>query len=194
MRSAILSVLCLSCLFASAQTTYRDSIRMYIYNYTKNHEVVKGQNLANMHFFDINSDYRVTASFERVTNSPWFEMNTSGLTKKVFRVYGKVSFTLQGTPVTLSVYQSQDGIQSATNKTYLFLPFTDATTGHESYAGGRYIDLKVEDIQNNKITIDFNKAYNPYCAYVAGKYNCPVPPASNAISIPIKAGERAFGE
>jgi uncharacterized protein len=78
-------------------------------------------------------------------------------------------------------------------KNYLFLPFTDATTGIETYESGRYIDLQINDIKNNEVLIDFNKAYNPYCAYVSGVYNCPVPPKENHLIVAILAGEKIYG-
>ncbi len=79
-------------------------------------------------------------------------------------------------------------------KDQLFLPFTDLTSGEESYAAGRYIDLIFDDILDNKVIIDFNKAYNPYCAYVSGKYNCPIPPRENSLNVAILAGEKNFGK
>jgi uncharacterized protein (DUF1684 family) len=79
-------------------------------------------------------------------------------------------------------------------KDHLFLPFTDLTSGEETYTAGRYIDLSFEDIIDNKVVIDFNKAYNPYCAYVSGKYNCPIPPRENTLSVAILAGEKNYGK
>jgi uncharacterized protein (DUF1684 family) len=76
-------------------------------------------------------------------------------------------------------------------KNLLFLPFNDSSNGDSSYGGGRYIDLDVNHIVNKQITIDFNKAYNPYCAYSDG-YRCPVPPQENRLSIEILAGEKLF--
>ena len=78
-------------------------------------------------------------------------------------------------------------------KDYLFIPFTDKTSGIETYGGGRYIDLVLSDIVNKTCTIDFNKAYNPYCAYTAG-YNCPIPPKENDLPVAIKAGELNFAK
>jgi uncharacterized protein (DUF1684 family) len=71
--------------------------------------------------------------------------------------------------------------------------FTDGTSGNESYDVGRYLDFRMSDIKNNKIVIDFNKAYNPYCAYEKG-YNCPIPPKENNVSMPIRAGEKKFNK
>ena len=74
---------------------------------------------------------------------------------------------------------------------YLFLPFTDSTNGNETYEAGRYIDLKMTDIAGNSVIIDFNKSYNPYCAYKSG-YQCPVPPAENHLKTWVRAGEKKF--
>ena len=77
---------------------------------------------------------------------------------------------------------------------YLFIPFTDLTSGNESYAGGRYFDFKSSDILDNKFELDFNKAYNPYCAYISNRYSCPIPPKENNLSVAIRAGEKEFGK
>jgi uncharacterized protein (DUF1684 family) len=72
--------------------------------------------------------------------------------------------------------------------------FTDKTTGDQTYHAGRYIDLKIGDINDGKVVIDFNKAYNPYCAYVKGKYSCPIPPRENYLPVAMEAGEKNFGK
>jgi len=119
-------------------------------------------------------------------------METSGNMKQVFRVYGIIRFTLHDTALTLNIYQSQRLMAVAEYKDELFLPFTDLTSGEESYAAGRYIDLVFDDILDNKVVIDFNKAYNPYCAYASGKYNCPIPPRENNLNVAILAGEKNY--
>ncbi len=158
-----------------AQSSYKDSIETFIKNYVNTHEVVKGEDRKQIHFFDVNEKYRVVAKFEKSQINQWFEMPTSGRIKKVFRVYGTLNFTINDTLVKMNLYQSQGLMGNDQYKNYLFLPFTDATTGIETYESGRYIDLQISDIKNNEVVIDFNKAYNPYCAYVSGVYNCPVP-------------------
>ncbi len=74
---------------------------------------------------------------------------------------------------------------------YLFIPFTDLTTGDESYESGRYIDLSIPQIFNNKISLDFNKAYNLYCANASG-FHCPIPLKENFLPVAIKSGEMNF--
>ncbi|MFL5808726.1 MAG: DUF1684 domain-containing protein [Flavisolibacter sp.] len=177
----------------SSQTSYNDSIKIYLKDYVDKHEVVKGADKKQMHFFDVNKKYRVIAKFERKENGQWFQMSTSGKMKQIYRVYGVLSFKIADKAVHLNLYQSQSLIQSEQYKNYLFLPFTDATTGKETYDSGRYIDLQSSDIQNNQVVIDFNKAYNPYCAYVSGVYNCPIPPKENNLPVAIKAGEKKYG-
>ena len=84
-------------------------------------------------------------------------------------------------------------MQTEKYRNYLFVPFTDATTGDESYGSGRYLEFYIADIQNNTLQLDFNKAYNPYCAYAAG-YKCPIPPRENNLPLAIKAGEKNFAK
>lgn len=87
------------------------------------------------------------------------------------------------------MYQNLDLIKKPGFKDYLFLPFTDMTCGDESYLGGRYIDMKMPT--SKWITIDFNKAYNPYCVY-NDNYSCPIVPSENHLDIEIKAGVKKF--
>jgi uncharacterized protein (DUF1684 family) len=95
--------------------------------------------------------------------------------------------------VALSVYRNTRLAKIPAYADYLFLPFTDETNGRETYGGGRYIDLREADFKNGSITIDFNKAYNPYCAF-AGGYSCPKPPDENQLAIAIPAGEKKFAK
>jgi len=179
--------------FSFAQTSYKDSIESYFKKYVKEHEVVRGKDKEFMSFFPVNEKYRMICLFERTINSPWFRMESSGPIKKNYRVYGILHFTINDTAVTLNIYQSQDLMTAKQYKDHLFIPFTDATSGEETYESGRYIDLEINDIVNDKVLIDFNKAYNPYCAYVSGKFNCPIPPSENRLKVAIRAGEKAFG-
>jgi uncharacterized protein len=76
-------------------------------------------------------------------------------------------------------------------ETCSFIPFIDEGSGQSSYEGGRYLDFKMSNIVDNKLIIDFNKAYNPYCAFTTG-YNCPIPPSENTLPVVITAGEKMF--
>ena len=178
--------------FSFSQSSYKDSLQAYLDDYVKNHEVVTGDNKKYLQFYPIDEHYRVTAKFEKSATPKWFKIATSGKEEKLYRVYGTVSFNLDNVNLKLNLYQSQDLLKDPKYKDYIVLLFTDATTGKETYESGRYIDFTVADIKNNLLVIDFNKAYNPYCAYESGKYNCPIPPIENKLSVPIKAGEKIF--
>lgn len=177
---------------ADCQVSYKDSIKHFISNYIATHDVLQEEDKKYLQFFPVDESYLVNADFAKANNAAWFEIPTSGKIKKTFRLYGVARFSIHDTTLSLNIYQSQNLLQSEKYSDYLFLPFTDLTTGEESYHTGRYIDLTLKDIKNNKVVIDFNKAYNPSCAYVSGKYNCPIPPRENALSVAINAGEKAY--
>ena len=180
-------------LFAQNKT-YKDSMETYFRKYVAEHEVVTGKDKELMSFFPADEKYRIICGFERTVNSPWLRMESSGPIKRNYRIYGIIHFSINDTAVILNIYQSQDLMATQQYRDHLFIPFTDATSGEETYESGRYIDLEIKDIKNNRALIDFNKAYNPYCAYVSGKYNCPIPPAENRLVVTIRAGEKAFGK
>ena len=179
---------------AFCQISYQDSLKHFISNYIATHDVLQEEDKKYLRFFPIDKNYSVTADFVKADNAAWFEIPTSGKIKKTFRLYGVAKFSIHDTIVSLNIYQSQNLLQSEKYSDYLFLPFTDLTTSEESYHTGRYIDLTLKDIKNNKVLIDFNKAYNPSCAYVSDKYNCPIPPRENALSVAIRAGEKAYAK
>jgi len=138
-------------------------------------------------FFPINADYKVKATFERAKGIEVIEFPTSTDRMATYVKYGVATFSLDGEDLSLNIYQSPDVSKMEGYEDYLFLPFKDATNGKESYGGGRYMDLRLGDIEGETITLDFNKAYAPYCAY-SGNFSCPVPPRDNHLMVPIKAG------
>jgi uncharacterized protein (DUF1684 family) len=191
----LLSALLFTTLLGMAQSaTYADSLQTYRHDYMMHHDVIHGKDTVYFRFFPADESYKVTATFEKIAKANWFKMETSGPIKKNFRVYGVAHFVLHDTALQLNIYQSQDLLGNDQYHDYLFLPFTDLTTGEESYATGRYLDFRIQDIHGDKLTIDFNKAYNPNCAYISNKYNCPVPPKENNLPVAILAGEKAFGK
>jgi uncharacterized protein len=176
------------------QNAYADSMTAYQQRYVKKHDVVRGNDKKNMHFFPVSEKYKVPIRFERIDEAPWFKMQTSGKVKKTYRVYGILHFSINDTTLKLYVYQSQDLMEIKQYEDHLFIPFTDLTSGEESYDNGRYIDMTIADLEKGTYQLDFNKAYNPYCAYVSDKYNCPVPPRENDLPVAIRAGEMKFGK
>ncbi|WP_312762855.1 DUF1684 domain-containing protein [Epilithonimonas sp.] len=150
---------------------------------------LRGDNLKNFKkhpFFPINLKYRVTANFIKTENPVPFELPTSSGKFKQYQEYGKATFDLDGKPFTLTLYQSLDLIKMDKYKDYLFLPFRDLTNEKETYGGGKYMDLKIP--AGNEIILDFNQSYQPYCAYNAFDYNCPIVPEENKLPIRIEAG------
>ena len=144
-----------------------------------------------LEFFKFDSTFVVEARLKRVENAEWFNMKTTTDRVSKERVFGVLSFELKGQEFNLNVYQGQELMQEEGFEDYLFLPFLDETNGLESYGGGRYIDLKIPD--SDRLIIDFNKAYNPYCAY-NDKYSCPITPRINYLKTRVNAGVKAFGE
>lgn len=136
-------------------------------------------------FFPLNADYRVKAQFERSADSLPFWMPTTTGRKSRERIYGIVRFELAGKEQWLQVYQEVDTAGQALQGEYLFLPFGDGTNGDSTYPGGRYLDLSISDTTD--LVLDFNQAYNPYCAYNA-KYSCPILPPQNRLDVDIPAG------
>jgi len=194
----LVKIFCASLIFilysysSFSQTSYNDSMQKFLDRYVADHEVVKGDDKKKLGFFPVNMKYRVHARVERVKDSKWFAMETSGISKQPYRVYAILHFTINDTVVRLNLYQSQRLMTMDEYKNHLFLPFTDRTSGNNSYETGRYIDLEIDEIKGEKVTIDFNKAYNPYCAYVDGLYNCPIPPKENDLKVAILAGEARY--
>ncbi|QTE36928.1 DUF1684 domain-containing protein [Mucilaginibacter gossypii] len=178
--------------------THKEQIAAFRQNYKDDflkdpRSPLKQDDLQFLRFYDADSIYRVTAKAELLTNQSTFIIPTfSGAGSQYVR-YAQLSFTLKGKPMQLTIYKSIALSQNPAFSNYLFLPFTDATNGSETYGGGRYIDLTTKDIKNGSIVIDFNKAYNPYCAFSSG-YSCPKPPDENRVDIAVEAGEKNFGK
>ena len=143
-------------------------------------------------FFPVDSSFIVSAKLTKTENAPTFEMATTTDRKPLYKEYGVLNFNLKGKDLKLTIYQSQDDLRDEKYIDYLFLPFTDDTSGDDSYGGGRYMDVMISDINSdNFITLNFNNTYNPYCAY-NDKYSCPLTPRKNHLDIEIKAGIKVF--
>jgi uncharacterized protein (DUF1684 family) len=158
---------------------------------TDKHSPLKETDLDNLHFFDADSTYRITADVEVLSNETTFQIPTFNGAKQDYIRYSRIKFTLNGKPQQLNIYRNISLSKRPGFEDYLFLPFMDETNSDESYGGGRYLDLKTTDIQAGQIVIDFNKAYNPYCAYSDG-YQCPMPPRENYLKLKVKAGEKQY--
>ena len=140
-------------------------------------------------FYPINEKFFVHAKFVRTENEKPFEMKTSTDRKPMYVKYGEAHFVIDGKSFQLNIYQNIELSKQEEYKDYLFLHFSDLTCGKESYIGGKYIDMKTPTVDT--VVIDFNKAYNPLCAY-NHKYSCPKVPLENDLKIEIKAGVKKF--
>jgi len=141
-------------------------------------------------FFEPDTNYVVVAKFKRTPDAVPFKLATTTGRKTEEVLYGIAHFELNGKTHQLEIYQSLDLMDQEAYKDYLFLPFLDNTNGEETYGGGRYIDLTIPD-KDDQIVINFNKAYNPYCAYNK-KYSCPLVPRQNYVETKVMAGVKAF--
>ena len=135
-------------------------------------------------YFDPNPALRFEIPLHRYDSAESVIMITSKGTRQLFNKAGYFEVSIAGKPVHLQAYQSAERYDP-----HLFVPFRDATSGKESYGASRYIDL---DVQHDDLyVLDFNYAYNPYCAY-SDAYVCPLPPRENWLAVEIRAGEKKY--
>jgi uncharacterized protein (DUF1684 family) len=137
------------------------------------------------HFFPIDLSYVVEATVQRIESNDTVAMNSSGGLIKYYKPYAKLLFKLNGVDCELMAYQSYKLMTVKEYENYLFVPFRDANSGTLTYGGGRYLDLLIPN--GSTLILNFNLAYNPYCAYTSG-YNCTIPPAENTLNVPVNAG------
>jgi len=142
-----------------------------------------------LNYFRPKPKFRKEATFVRYDEAMHFYMKTTTDRLPEYSLYGKVSFRHHGKTYSLNVYQNIELVKKPGFEKHLFIPFNDETNGKETYGGGRFLD--VYENEEDSLLIDFNKAYNPYCAY-NHKYSCPIPPESNNLNIKIKAGEKKW--
>ncbi len=133
--------------------------------------------------------YRVIAKFIRTTDAKPFEMPTTTDRKPMYEKFGELHFEIKGQQLKLDIFQSHNSRRNPLYRDYLFLPFKDATNTKKTYGGGRFIDLRIP--KGDTVIINFNKAYNPYCAY-SPKYSCPVVPMINHLKVAIPAGIKKY--
>ena len=139
-------------------------------------------------YYAENADLIVVPEIEGFPeDEPHIEMETSTGETRHYRRWAKATFEVDGQEASLIIYSDPWGES-------LFLPFKDATNGNETYGAGRYLDSDRPGIMltaDNQLQLDFNFAYNPYCAY-NDAFSCPLPPRENWLKVPIQAGEKSF--
>ncbi|MFQ5709105.1 MAG: DUF1684 domain-containing protein [bacterium] len=146
------------------------------------------RNFIGLPYFPIDLKYRFEVRLQKNKQMESINIVTSAGTKRQALKYGYFEFTMEGKKCKLNVYKLLDIKDKFPN--YLFIPFMDATSGRESYPGGRYLDLDEND--SGTYILDFNMSYNPLCTYGKSGYVCPIPPAENKLDVPVRAGEKMF--
>ncbi len=135
-----------------------------------------------LEYFDPDPRFRVDATFTAASGADTVFVVTSAATREAFLRHGVFDFKLGRKSLRLVCYRAPESGA-------LFVPFTDATSNHATYGGGRYLDPELTP--DGRERLDFNRAYNPYCAYAPG-WVCPLPPAENHLEVEIRAGEKVM--
>jgi uncharacterized protein (DUF1684 family) len=138
------------------------------------------RDFAGLQYFPENDALRLEVQAERLFEQQPMQMQTSTGGVQTYVRYGTFKFDVDGKPAGLTIYQNENGY---------FLPFVDSLAGKETYPAGRY--LEPEPLPGDRFLVDFNLAYNPYCAYNE-MWSCPITPAENRLKVPIQAGEKLF--
>jgi hypothetical protein len=131
-------------------------------------------------YYPENESLRLEVKVERLNDQKPMQMQTSTGGVQTYLRYGRFRFQSEGESAELTIYQGEHGF---------FLPFADSLAGVETYPAGRY--LEPEPLPGDRFLVDFNLAYNPYCAYNE-MWSCPITPAENRLKVPIRAGEMLF--
>jgi len=147
------------------------------------------KNFTGIKFYPPDRRMVITAKYEKLAVEETVEFVTSSGSLKLYAQVANLVFTLDSQTLSLPAYQGIELRKKEEFEKYLFVPFTDLTSGKETYGGGRYLDLEVPD--GDSLEVDFNYAYNPYCAYTDG-YSCPIPKPESRLAISIFAGEKVY--
>jgi len=135
-----------------------------------------------LNYFEENPDLQLEVELEKFPDQQQVVIQTSTGQTQIYTRYGKFKFAVDGQEAELTLYSSDHGF---------FLPFADSLAGDETYPAGRY--LEPDPLAGDRFLIDFNMAYNPYCAYNE-MWSCPLTPPENRLKVPIRAGEKTFHE
>ncbi len=195
-KTLIICILFISCASLKKQKNYSDELSAYRKTYKSGfledpRSPLNEDDLKHLDFYPPNQDWKLQCECSKVENAKPFELPTySGITR-TYIAHSKVKCAYKNQDLGFYLYKNLTQPANPLYKNYLFLPFKDETNSIETYGGGRYINLYESDIQDGKIVIDFNKCYNPWCAYSDG-YNCPIPPKDNHFELSVLAGEKSY--
>ena len=135
---------------------------------------------AGLNYFPENPDLRLEIEVERFPEQEQIQIQTNTGDVQTYTRYGRFSFEVEGEEAALTIYENENGY---------FLPFADSLAGSDTYGAGRYIEPS--RLADGRFEVDFNEAYNPYCAYNE-MWSCPLTPPENRLKVPIRAGEKVF--
>jgi uncharacterized protein (DUF1684 family) len=133
-----------------------------------------------LNYFPENESLYLEVNVDLLNDPQPIQMQTTTGGIQAYLRHGRFKFNVDGQEAELTIYKGEHGY---------FLPFVDSLAGEETYPAGRY--LEPEELPENRFLVDFNIAYNPYCAYNE-MWSCPITPAENRVKVPIRAGERIF--
>ena len=154
------------------------------FRFSDDSPIPERENFAGLKYFPPDERYRMKLKLQRYPNPEIVTMVTSKGTKQRFHCVGYFEFEMDGKKVRLQAYRSAERADE-----HLFMPFRDKTSGKDSYGAARYIDLDISSDDN--YVLDFDMAYNPYCAY-SDDYVRPLPPRENSLDVEIRAGEKKY--
>lgn len=140
-----------------------------------------------LNYFPANLDYKVKAKIEQIETKSYLNLTTSAGKSEKYLKYAYAKFELKGQEMKLLLLKKANG----SKKEPIFTAFADDTSGKSTYGAGRYLDLSFKNA--TRIDLDFNLAYNPYCAY-NDSFSCPFPPSENILPVSIEAGEKPYHE
>jgi uncharacterized protein (DUF1684 family) len=145
-------------------------------------QAVRSSSFTGLSYYPPNPSLAFRAPLQRFAEQEIVQIAATGGDVRMMTRVGRFTFEIDGKRCSLTVFSSAD------DPSHLFLPFRDATNGNETYEVGRYIDLEAHD-GDEPYLVDFNRCYNPYCAY-NDTYTCPIVPAENSLPVAIRAGEK----
>lgn len=138
-------------------------------------------------FYEFNAKFNMAANYKTPRKPKTISIPTSGVKIKDYSEFAIIKFLVDGEEYMITAYRPSPIIPLYKN--LVFILFKDLSSPLETYGGGRYMDMDIKDFNGGKVIIDFNKAYNPYCAFSDG-WNCPIPPLGNHLKAKIEAGEK----
>ena len=175
--------------FSKAILKEREEKELFMKSDSGSPFVNQKEKFTHLNYFEPDLKYKISADLAPIESKKVVVLPTSDGKEKKYLEYAFAEFKLEGKKTNLLILEIMD---SGPYRGTLFLAFADDTSTKETYGAGRYIDLKKVPGATS-ITLDFNKAYNPYCAY-SDDFSCPFPPKENILPIEIRAGEKSYHE